>query len=96
MANITVLSAVSTNTLSSGTSVTGPSVLMVDNLLVNESLSWEIADANTAANFKLFAQQSGPDPAPIRCDHPGTYFLRARLYGVASGRSGTVTAIASQ
>lgn len=96
MANIAILTAASTNTVSSGVSVTGPSVLMVDNLLVNESLSWEIADANTAANFRTFAQQSGPDPAPLKCDHPGTYFLRCRLYGVLAGRSGTVTAIASQ
>lgn len=96
MANITVLNAVSTNTLSSGTSVTGPSVLMVNNLLVGESISWEIADTDTAASYKLLCQQSGPEPRPVRCDHPGTYYLRARLYGVASGRSGTVTAIASQ
>lgn len=96
MANTTVLNAVSTNQVSSGAAITGPCVLMVNSLLVNESITWEMADTDTAASYKTVAQQSGPDPTPMKCDHPGTYYIRARLYGVASGRSGTITAIASQ
>ena len=96
MANITLLNGVSANTTGSGASVTGACAVHTDNLLHTEAVTIQMALADTAADYRTVSRIPGPDPMIIRIDNPGTYYLRAILSGVASGRSGTVTVKACQ
>lgn len=96
MANTTLLNAVTVNTTGSGTSITGPCVVTISDLSLDEYVTILHAATDTSAHYRTVVRRGGPDPSPVRIDNDGTYYLKAILSGVNGTRASAITVLAQQ